>query len=56
MIPFINSKRNLLLIILAAFALVTNLPAGKALALSGREIMERVVARDEGTIPLQRWK
>ena len=48
MIPFINSKKNLSLFILAAFAMVTNWPAEKALALSGREIMERVIAREEG--------
>ena len=48
MIPFIKFKKSLSLIILAAFALVTNWPAEKALALSGREIMERVIAREEG--------
>ena len=48
MIPCRNSKKNLSCIILAAFALLTYWPANKALALNGREIMERVNERETG--------
>ena len=48
MIPCRNSKKNLSFIILAAFALLTYWPANKALALNGREIMERVNERETG--------
>ena len=48
MIPFRNSKKNMSLVFLAAFALLTNWSVEKAQALSGREIMERVNERESG--------